>query len=72
MVQNKVIQPQETLKIAGVEDGRYFLQSRSIDDLGLEGPALEPVKIRVRINPLPPFIQSPSDGADIPRKNRTV
>jgi hypothetical protein len=68
VVQNKVIQPQETLKIAGVEDGRYFLQSRSIDDLGLEGPALEPVEVRVRINPLPPFIQSPSDGADIREK----
>jgi len=65
VVKNKVIKPRETLKIVGVEDGTYFLQSRSIDDLGLEGPALEPVEIRVRINPLPPFIQAPSDGADL-------
>ena len=68
VVKDKVIKPQDTLKIGGVEDGRYFLQSRSIDDLGLEGPALEPVEIKVRINPLPPFIQSPSDGADLREK----
>jgi hypothetical protein len=65
VVKNKVITPQETLKIVGVEDGTYFLQSRSIDDTGLEGPSLEPTEIRVRVNPLPPFIQSPSDGADL-------
>ena len=65
VLKNKVIKPQETLKIVGVEDGTYFLQSRSIDDSGLEGPALEPVEITVRVNPLPPFIQSPVDGADL-------
>ena len=68
VVKNKVIKPQETLKIVGVEDGTYFLQSRSIDALGLEGPALEPVEVKVRINPLPPFIQSPSEGADLREK----
>jgi hypothetical protein len=68
MVKNKVIKPQETLKIEGVEDGTYFLQSRSINDMGLEGPSLKPAEIRVRVNPLPPFIQSPSDGADLREK----
>jgi hypothetical protein len=68
VVKNKLITPQETLKIVGVEDGTYFLQSRSIDDAGLEGPSLEPTEIRVRVNPLPPFIQSPSDGADLREK----
>ena len=68
VVENQIIKPQETLKIEGVEDGTYFLQSRSIDDLGLEGPSSEPVEIKVRINPLPPFIQSPSDGADFSHK----
>ena len=68
VVKNKVIKPQETLKIVGLEDGTYFLQSRSIDALGLEGPALEPVEVKVRINPLPPFIQSPSEGADLREK----
>ena len=65
VVKNNVIQPQNTLKIVGVADGTYYLQSRSIDTLGLEGPALEPVEVRVRVNPLPPFIQSPPDGADL-------
>jgi hypothetical protein len=68
LVKNKVITPQETLTIVGVEDGPYFLQSRSIDDTGLEGPSLEPTEIRVRVNPLPPFIQSPSEGADLREK----
>jgi len=68
VVKNNVIQPQDALKIVGVEDGTYYLQSRSIDNLGLEGPALEPVEVRVRVNPLPPFIQSPSDGADLREK----
>jgi len=56
------------IKIVGVEDGSYFLQSRSINDMGLEGPSLEPAEIIVRVNPLPPFIQSPSDGADLREK----
>ena len=68
VVKNKIIKPQETLKIVGVEDGTYFLQSRSINDMGLEGPSLEPAEIKVRVNPLPPFIQSPSDGADLREK----
>ena len=68
VLKNKVITPQETLTIVGVEDGPYFLQSRSIDDTGLEGPSLKPTEIRVRVNPLPPFIQSPSEGADLREK----
>ena len=63
VVKDKVIQPEDALQMVGVEDGTYFLQSRSIDDVGLEGIALEPVEVKVRVNPLPPFIQSPTDGA---------
>ena len=68
VVQNKVINPQETLKIVGVEDGTYYLQSRAINEIGLEGPSLEPTEIRVKVNPLPPFIQSPTDGSDFREK----
>jgi hypothetical protein len=68
VVKNKVISPQEPLKVDGIEDGTYFLQSRSIDDIGLEGSPLEPAEIRVRVNPLPPFIQSPVDNADLRQK----
>ena len=69
VVKNEVITPQGTLKIVGVEDGIYFLQSRSINDKGLEGPSLKPTEIKVRVNPLPPYIQSPADGADIREKS---
>ena len=68
VVKNKVIKPRDKLKIVGVGDGTYYLQSRSIDDIGLEGPSLEPVEIKVRVNPLPPFIQSPVDGANYREK----
>ena len=68
VVKNKVIKPQDTLKIVGVGDGTYYLQSRSIDNIDLEGPSLEPVEIKVRVNPLPPFIQSPVDGSDYREK----
>lgn len=64
VIKDKIIMPQKTLTIVGVEDGVYYLQSRSIDDTGLEGPSLDAVEIKVRVNPLPPFIQSPVDGAD--------
>ena len=68
VVKNKVIKPQDKLKIVGVGDGTYYLQSRAIDNIGLEGPSLEPVEIKVRVNPLPPFIQSPVDGSDYREK----
>ena len=69
VIKNEIITPQETLKFAGIEDGIYFLQSRTINHAGLEGPSLEPAEIRVRVNPLPPYIQSPADGADIRDKS---
>jgi hypothetical protein len=37
--------------------------------MGLEGPSLEPAEIKVRANPLPPYIQSPADGEDIRGKS---
>ena len=69
VVKNEVIAPQDILKILGIDDGTYFLQSRAINDMGLEGPSLEPAEIKVRVNPLPPYIQSPADGADIRGKS---
>ena len=69
VVKNEVIAPQDILRIVGVDDGTYFLQSRSINDMGLEGPSLEPTEIKVRVNPLPPYIQSPADGDDIRGKS---
>ena len=70
VIKEKVIKPDEKLKIVGIEDGSYFLQSRTIDGIGLEGPASEAFVVNVRVNPLPPFIQSPVDGAEY--RERTV
>jgi len=64
ILQEKLTRPHETVQIAGVEDGTYFLQSSSIDDLGLEGHPTEPIEVAVRINPLPPIMQSPQSGAE--------
>ena len=63
VIKERVLKPEEELTIVGVEDGSYFLQSRSIDEVGLEGPPYSRV-VNVRVNPLPPFIQSPLDGAE--------
>ncbi|MEZ4579614.1 MAG: hypothetical protein R2875_16870 [Desulfobacterales bacterium] len=67
VIKDKVIDPREALKIVGADDGLYYLQSSSVDDAGLEAP-LEAAEINVRVNPLPPFIQSPADGADLGKR----
>jgi hypothetical protein len=36
------------------------LQTQSIDDEGLEGLSSAPVEVAVRVNPVPPYIQSPA------------
>jgi hypothetical protein len=69
VVKEMTIRPEETLDIVGVEDGTYFLQSRSIDEIQLEGLPLEPVGVQVRVNPLSPSIQSPVDGAHFKGKS---
>lgn len=69
ILKEKVIKPLERAEIGGVDDGEYFLISQSIDADRLEGVPADPVELRVRTNPLPPFIQSPVDGAT-PRDRR--
>jgi hypothetical protein len=68
VVVDRVVGPQDTPRIIGIDDGTYYLQTRSIDDIGLEGISSTPKEIKVRINPLPPFIQSPEDGAEYREK----
>ncbi len=51
-----------------IDDGVYYLSVRSIDETGIEGLSAPPMAVRVRVNPLPPFIQSPVDGARIKSK----
>ena len=68
VVVDRVVGPQVTPRISGIDDGTYYLQTRSIDDIGLEGISSTPKEVKVRVNPLPPFIQSPDDGAEYREK----
>ena len=45
-------------------NGLYFLFTQSIDGVGLEGPPSEPFALKVRVNPLPPFIQVPRNDTE--------
>lgn len=64
VVKEKIIKPGEFAEFKDGEDGEYFLQGLSIDNAGLEGIPHEAVQVRIRVNPLPPFIQLPLDGAE--------
>jgi hypothetical protein len=61
ILKEQIIKPSELFKIYDIDDGTYFLESRSIDDLGIEGLPSETSIIKVRRNPMPPFIESPVD-----------
>jgi hypothetical protein len=69
MIADKVMSPDGTAEVFGLDDGMYFLQSLSIDADGIEGLPSDPVPIRVRMNPLPPYIQAPQDGTEIRGKS---
>lgn len=62
LIREWTLKPEIALKIDSLADGAYFLQVRSTDRLGLEGPPSEAYPIRVRTNPIPPFLQNPADG----------
>lgn len=62
LILEKVLEPDRPLQILAMADGPYFLQSRAIDALGLEGPPCKSLPFRIRVNPLPPFVQQPVAG----------
>ncbi|MHC1742583.1 MAG: FecR domain-containing protein [Syntrophobacteraceae bacterium] len=64
LIREWTVKPTETLKIDGLADGAYFMQVRSVDRLGLEGAPSGSYPIRVRTNPIPPFVQNPVDGQE--------
>jgi outer membrane protein OmpA-like peptidoglycan-associated protein len=68
VVREHLIKPDQILSLEGLEDGTYYLQSRSVDHLGLEGIPSEPALIHLRVNPVPPFVDSPVSGAEYWRK----
>ncbi|NWF76112.1 MAG: FecR domain-containing protein [Nitrospirae bacterium] len=61
IVYERVIKPHETFEIYPVEDGTYYLETRSIDNLGIEGLSSQAIPIKIRINPVPPFLEIPAD-----------
>ena len=62
IVKEKTLNPGEPFMIYDINDGTYFLQVRGIDGLGLEGLPSDTSVIKIRINPLPPIIESPVGG----------
>lgn len=61
IVQEVTRRPGKTVKMVNIDDGTYYLQTASIDEKGLEGvPRVVP--FAVRVNPVPPFVQSPVAG----------
>ena len=68
IVKSYEIEPGSVLSIIGLSDGLYYLKTASRDALGLEGPWSETHVLKVRVNPLPPFLQFPGDGAEIRSK----
>jgi hypothetical protein len=64
IVQEKVIRTGEAMDISGLQDGVYYLFTQSIDGVGLEGPLSEPSLLKLRVNPLPPFIQLPRNDTE--------
>ncbi len=69
VIREQVIGVGQALEVAGLDDGTYYLQGRGIDGIGIEGLPLTPPVIRVRVNPLPPFIQEPTDGLQVKGKS---
>lgn len=64
LIREWTVKPAEVLKMEAVADGAYFLQVRSVDRIGLEGPPSPSIPIKVRTNPIPPFVQNPVDGQE--------
>ncbi len=64
IVKEEVMARSVPFEIAAIADGIYFLQSTAIDADGVEGLPQQTTAITVRTNPLPPFIQTPSDKGE--------
>jgi hypothetical protein len=68
-VYENIVAPDEHPEVRGLDDGSYFLHALSIDEIGLEGIPAAPDEIRIRVNPLPPFINSPVTNQEYREKS---
>lgn len=64
LLQEKVVHPEEGIEMTDLPDGSYYLFTQSIDEAGLEGSLSEPFVLKVRVNPLPPFIEAPPSDTE--------
>lgn len=64
VVKMAVVGNSEAIRLEHLEDGIYYCQTRSIDSKGLEGLPSQPQVFKIRVNPLPPFIQKPLNGQE--------
>lgn len=64
VLNEQVMKPGDRVIVAELEDGTYYLQTQSMDNEGLEGLSSAAFEITVRVNPVPPFIQTPMDGGE--------
>lgn len=72
VIVDDVFKPDRGFRVVNLEDGSYFMQTQSIDAEGLEGLPSDQVSIRVRTNPLPPFIEGPAEGTAIRGKEVSI
>ena len=66
----KTFKPGEPVELSNLEDGVYYFQTTSIDDLGLEGFSNQSAILTIRTSPLAPYIQEPLDEST--HKNKSV
>jgi LysM repeat protein len=68
VLKEMVIQPDDMFTFSQLDEGTYYLQTQSIDSIGLEGLSSQPIEINIRVNPVPPFIQTPIEGGEYREK----
>jgi hypothetical protein len=69
IIYENIMKPDEHVEIRGLDDGIYFLHVLSVDEIGLEGLPSEPEEIRLRVNPVPPFVSLPVSNAEYREKS---
>ena len=70
VLSEKTLKPGESIELANLEDGVYYFQTTSIDNLGLEGFSNPPATLTIRTSPLAPFVQTPLVNSNY--KGKTV
>jgi hypothetical protein len=64
----RIVPAGQAFEVSGLADGSYLLEATSIDEKGLESKPAAPVPVVVRLNPRPPAVELPSDGAEYQRE----